>query len=197
MDIAHPDTLRPILWGGRAPVAYHPITVMREAPAPLGGPAETSRFLRQFGISLLPSNLAPLAPASFREEDGLLKSDAPDFAFASATGAAGEAIGVRWLSRTPNRLVLEVGEGASEVIVKESRMPGWFVSIDGGEAMGVKELGFEQRIDLPDSARRVAWAYRPGTWRSGLFLTALGFAVVVAITGGEWSARRRRRRGLA
>jgi hypothetical protein len=83
---------------------------------------------------------------------------------------------------TPQRVVLSPPRGG-RLLLTDSAYPGWRVFLDGKPAeWHVYERAF-RTVDVPDGVRRVEWRYTPGTFRVGLFLTCIGFAMLAGLVG--------------
>jgi uncharacterized membrane protein YfhO len=83
---------------------------------------------------------------------------------------------------TPQRVVLSPPRGR-RLLLTDSAYPGWRVFLDGKPAeWHVYERAF-RTVDVPDGVRRVEWRYTPGTFRVGLFLTCIGFAMLAGLVG--------------
>jgi len=78
---------------------------------------------------------------------------------------------------TPQYVALSPPHGG-RLVLTDSAYPGWRVFVDERPAKWhVHERAF-RAVDVPGGARRVEWRYLPDTFRVGLFLTCIGFALL-------------------
>jgi hypothetical protein len=83
---------------------------------------------------------------------------------------------------TPQYVALSPPHGG-RLVLTDSAYPGWRVFVDGTPAKWhVYERAF-RAVDVPAGARRVEWRYLPDTFRVGLFLTCVGFALLAGLLG--------------
>jgi uncharacterized membrane protein YfhO len=83
---------------------------------------------------------------------------------------------------TPQRLILSPPHNGL-LVLTDSAYPGWQVVVDEQPARWhLYERAF-RAVDVPTGARRVEWRYMPDTFRVGLFLTCIGFALLAGQVG--------------
>jgi uncharacterized membrane protein YfhO len=83
---------------------------------------------------------------------------------------------------TPQYVALSPPHGG-RLVLTDSAYPGWRVFVDEKPAKWhVHERAF-RAVDVPNGARRVEWRYLPDTFRVGLFLTCIGFALLAGQVG--------------
>jgi len=83
---------------------------------------------------------------------------------------------------TPQYVALSPPHGG-RLVLTDSAYPGWRVFVDEKPAKWhVHERAF-RAVDVPTGARRVEWRYMPDTFRVGLFLTCIGFALLAGQVG--------------
>jgi hypothetical protein len=91
----------------------------------------------------------------------------------------------------PGRVEIEVrGTGGGFLVLSDPYYPGWRATVDGAPAL-IRRANYAYRaVDLAPGDHRVVVEYRPASFRTGLFLTSLSGAILVAMAA--IGARRRR-----
>ncbi len=85
----------------------------------------------------------------------------------------------RVLERTPTRWLLEVtAPSGGTLVLANAGYPGWEARVDGRRVPIGGGLGRRQEVAVAAGRSRVEVAYRPGSFRLGLFLAALSAALL-------------------
>jgi hypothetical protein len=90
-----------------------------------------------------------------------------------------------------NRLAVraEVKNGAKLALL-ETWYPGWKCWIDGAETTVERTAKTFRSVAIPEGEHEILFEYRPESWRNGVALFFMGFAIWVGTAA--WSARNRR-----
>ncbi len=89
---------------------------------------------------------------------------------------------------TPQQVVL-IPRGEGTLVLTDSAYPGWQAFVDGTPVSWQVYDGAFRAVAVPAHARRVEWRYAPDTFRTGLFLTCLGVAILTAMAAHALARR--------
>ncbi|MDK2972312.1 MAG: hypothetical protein PWP23_2067 [Candidatus Sumerlaeota bacterium] len=192
-------SLRPILNGRDALLAYHPISFAAYEEQLHRLTFGTPEWRAAWGVThvWMPGPADAAAPegavvaARFHGQPGgvLLRDPTVPGAVRSADGTPLSEWS--WTERLPNREVLAVEMPENGTLeVAESIVPGWRWRVDGEAWSTAKDVSLVRHVALSPGAHVVEWEYRPRSYALGLYATALGFCL--AGFGGA-AARRRKK----
>jgi hypothetical protein len=112
-------------------------------------------------------------------------------------GGSGVEGTVRWVERTPNRLVFEVeASGPALVVVSENWFPAWRASVDGADTPVLRADHTLRAIAVAGGSHRVEMWYDSPALRSGLRLSLLSLLILLLAAAAD-PLLRRRARGVA
>ncbi|MEX2530317.1 MAG: hypothetical protein WD960_06045 [Gemmatimonadota bacterium] len=98
---------------------------------------------------------------------------------------------VRWVERTPNRLVFDVeASAAALVVVSENWFPAWRASVDGVETPVLRADHTLRAVAVEGGSHRVEMWYDSPELRSGLWLSILSLVVVLLVAAADPLLRR-------
>ncbi len=165
-------SLRPILVGRDALLGYHPIS-----------------------FELFERNLRELdfTTDSWRDFWGVTHVMTPQGPERTGSkGAVRSGSGTwKWIERTPGEssMLVETSE-ATELSVAEIIAPGWQYRVGEDEEWQNQEsVKLHREHSLPAGTSVIQWRYRPFSWRAGLFLSAIGLALIPGLLAGTIRVR--------
>ena len=101
---------------------------------------------------------------------------------------------VRWIERTPNRMILEARTPAPALLVlSENWFPAWKASVNGEEAPVLRADHTLRAVPVPPGSHRVEMWFASGLIRGSLWVSLLSLLALVAAAGGQLLVDRRRR----
>ncbi|MBX3729279.1 MAG: hypothetical protein KF858_08850 [Candidatus Sumerlaeia bacterium] len=187
-------SLRPLLVGRDALLAYHPISFAAYEAHLAATPFDSVEWRAAWGVQHVwyPGPLDDLAGSPFEVVASLagppravLLRDTRVPAPVRAVEGASEELRWHWLERTPNRQTLEAAcDRPLLVEVAETIAPGWRWRVGDGDWQEAPEVALTRRVALEAGAHQVVWEYRPRAWRVGLWMTALGLGMSGALLMG-------------
>ncbi len=77
------------------------------------------------------------------------------------------------------------------LFLSDPHYPGWQAAVDGQPAELLPANYAFRAVRIPAGTHRVTMAFRPGTWRAGLGVSAVTGALLLVLGGGIWLRRRR------
>jgi hypothetical protein len=129
-----------------------------------------------------------LDPDSYNPRREVVLTEEPPIALEGPL-ADGE---VRWIERTPNRMVLEVETPAPALLVlSENWFPAWKASVNGDEAPVLRADHALRAVPIPPGSHRVEMWFESGLIRGSLWVSVLSFLVLVGVAGGQLLVDRR------
>jgi hypothetical protein len=107
-------------------------------------------------------------------------------------GGAGTLGGVRWIDRTPDRLVFEVETTANALVVlSENWFPAWHATVDGRETPVLRADHALRAVAVPEGTHRVEMWYRAPLVRAGLVISLVSLLLVAGAAIGDLLLGRR------
>jgi hypothetical protein len=102
---------------------------------------------------------------------------------------------VRWVERSPDRLVLEVeASGPALLVVSENWFPAWTARVDGQETPVLRADHTLRAVAVPGGSHTVEFRYESRQLRTSLAISLLSLLVVAGAAGVDPVLARRRRR---
>jgi hypothetical protein len=176
-DAASELSIRPILFGRRALLGYHPIALgVRDELNRTAG-LGTLEWFHQNGIrwiTVSPQFQGLPEGTEFFPQASRAVVPVPD-----ATGLVQGASSFTWLERTPNRRIFRAHGTTLRVV--ENWTPGWHLS--GLELSAPDGPATEWILPLSGAEVTVTMTYRPTSWKVGIFLGAMGLVIIGFLLG--------------
>ncbi len=98
---------------------------------------------------------------------------------------------VKSLKYAPNRVTVRTQQtGNGYLVLLDSWMPGWLVTVDGEPGIVIRANRFYRAVPLGPGPHRVEFTFTPAGWREGLVVSAVSTAILVL--GALWLRRRNR-----
>jgi hypothetical protein len=182
----------PLLHRGRVAVYENPRALprayfAREIRPATGSPERTMEFLARAAPGSRPAvaeEELPTLPEG-RAEEETAGAWATAHGGGETTFEAGTALEdtVRIVSLEPERVVIDcAAPGARLLVLSDAYYPGWKASVDGASAAIHRVNRIFRAVVVPAGVHRVAFAYRPVSFRAGALLSILSAALLVLRT---------------
>lgn len=183
-NVASPLSLRPILFDGRALNGYHPISyqLKEEQDRALG--FQSAPWAEFYGVRYY---LTYGQPAGAGDRIAAFPQAQRSVYRVSRHGQVrrldGGEIAYSWLRMGPNRAELAVNTGASSTVrVSHISGAGAQVLVNGSLYEVVSEPSLQTEAEIAAGESVISWRYQPFSWRLGLYITAMGIALLMFLS---------------
>jgi len=162
---------------------YHPISYALKEESDRALTLHTPEWRKQWGIGLeiRPGDPSRPAGAGLSMEGGLEAHKYRENSPVRVLNAAGEPLDIRymWENRHANHIKLRVDTPeAGKLEVAEMSAPGW-KRIQGTDVETAREVALMRTAQIPAGPSEIEWRYEPTSYRTGMWMSAAGFSIVM------------------